>query len=92
MDKISLQGKCSIRNIQGQMVRISLQEEKQYLKYVITIWFLSLLYADARMRSGYYLDIASWYSGAYQTVTTAPVSITYHRAVSEITHWDWRGP
>ena len=34
MDKISLQGKCSIRNIQGQMVRISLQEEKQYLKYV----------------------------------------------------------
>ena len=41
MDKISLQGKCSIRNIQGQMVRISLQEEKQYLKYVITIWYLS---------------------------------------------------
>ena len=37
MDKICLQGKCSIRNIQGQMVRISLQEEKQYLKYVITI-------------------------------------------------------
>ena len=37
MDKISLQGKCSILNIQGQMVRISLQEEKQYLKYVITI-------------------------------------------------------
>ena len=39
MDKISLQGKCSMRNI--QMVRISLQEEKQYLKYVITIWYLS---------------------------------------------------
>ena len=42
MDKISLQGKCSIRNIQGQMVRISLQEEKQYLKYVITIWYLQV--------------------------------------------------
>ena len=41
MDKISLQGKCSIRNIQGQMVRVTLQEEKQYLKYVITIWYLS---------------------------------------------------
>ena len=41
MDKISLQGKCGIRNIQGQMVRISLQEEKQNLKHVITIWYLS---------------------------------------------------
>ena len=35
-----------------------------------------LLYADARMKRGYCLDIASWYSGAYQTVQPAPVSST----------------
>ena len=41
MDKISLQGKCSIRNIQGQMVRISLQEEKQLYSTIYIYIYMS---------------------------------------------------